>query len=256
MTAIILLAFVAGFAWIFAKARTVRRRTLQQTEAFRERFASAEVFTADAVVDRTVLAVDAGVQSIAVGKVDAWVEVPWQSITKVEVERDGASLTTTNRGSQLAGVAVGNVLLGPMGLLIGGLTASKTTRERINELALKIVIDHPQRPVRKVVFFRNGKGAATSSAVVTSAAETLDHFHALLLNALRSADMLRRPAVSPSATVVATGASVEDRIARLWDLHQSGALSEAEFASQKAAALHVPPSNSGTAGDFWSGARQ
>lgn len=41
----------------------------------------------------------------------------FSELASVEVETNGRTLTRTNRGSQVAGAAVGAVLLGPFGLL-------------------------------------------------------------------------------------------------------------------------------------------
>jgi hypothetical protein len=65
---------------------------------------------------------------------------------------DGASVASVNRGSQLAGAAIGGALLGPAGLLLGGLSGSSTSKQKMKRLALKIYTTDIQKPVVEAVF--------------------------------------------------------------------------------------------------------
>lgn len=221
--------FVAFIIYAGREGAKLRKRQDERLAAFRAEREGWEIFVADSQLDPSLLAVGAASKQISVGTVDAYIDVPWIDICRVEIESNDTSLTTTNRGSQLLGGVVGNVLLGPMGLLIGGLTASKSTRQRINDLTLKIIVEHPSRPSHKVVFFRKGgKGLKPRSLRLRAPAERLDHFHALLLNAMRSAERDRIAPTAPMAT-----ASLEQSLEKLWQLHQAGALTEAEFGERK-----------------------
>jgi hypothetical protein len=184
--------------------------------------------------DRGVLALDHESKRIVVGKITDYVEHPWSDINSVEIEKNGQSIQQTNRGSQVMGAAVGALLLGPVGLLMGGVTGSKRQRERVNELGLKVVIDNREAPLHRVVFFRaNGSGVDAQSRLLKEPARKMEHFHALLSNAVRSD---HRATFAPSMQQSAIEGP-EDRIAKLWDLRQAGALSDEEFAAQKLAIL-------------------
>ncbi len=95
----------------------------------------------------------------------------------VEVERNGSSVTKTNRGSQVAGAAVGAMLLGPFGLLLGGVTGSKRKVEKVKRMSLKIYTNDLVKPVHEIVFFIDSNGAKPDSIVVTHAAEKLDEWY-------------------------------------------------------------------------------
>jgi hypothetical protein len=58
----------------------------------------------------------------------------------------------TNRGGQAVGAAVGAALLGPAGLLLGGLTGSKQNIEQVDKLSLKIYTNDLINPVHEIVF--------------------------------------------------------------------------------------------------------
>jgi hypothetical protein len=183
---------------------------------------------------RGVLALDHDEKRVVVGKVTDYFEHPWSDINGVEIEKNGQSIQQTNRGSQVMGAAVGALLLGPVGLLMGGVTGSKRQRERVNELSLKVMIDNREAPLHRIVFFQvKGSGVDAQSRLLKEPARKMEHFHALLSNAVRHD---HRATFAPGMQQSAIEGP-EDRIAKLWDLRQAGALSEEEFAAQKLAIL-------------------
>ncbi|MFK4823745.1 hypothetical protein ACI0FM_02940 [Paenochrobactrum sp. BZR 588] len=97
-------------------------------------------------------------------------------LVAVEVLKNGSSLTKTNRGSQVAGAAVGAVLLGPLGLLLGGVTGSKRNIEKVDRLSLKIFTNDLVTPVHEVVFF-GGPQSKPDSLLVKQGAQQLDEWH-------------------------------------------------------------------------------
>lgn len=107
--------------------------------------------------DSSALAIDANRKKVAIVDMGLGVRnvgvFEFSDIVAVEVCRDGKSVIKTNRGSQVAGAAVGAILLGPFGLLLGGLTGSKRTEEKISRLSLKIYTNDLGRPVREVAIF-------------------------------------------------------------------------------------------------------
>ena len=56
-----------------------------------------------------------------------------ESVISCEVIEDGMQLAYANRGSQALGVAVGGALLGGVGAVIGGLSGSQRTMQRVSE---------------------------------------------------------------------------------------------------------------------------
>ncbi|MCA1408239.1 hypothetical protein I6F26_29055 [Ensifer sp. IC3342] len=97
-------------------------------------------------------------------------------LVAVEVCRDGSSLQKTNRGSHAVGAAVGAALLGPAGLLLGGLTGSKRNIEKINKLSLKVYTNDLVAPVHEIVF-HDVRGSKPESFIVKTAMADLDAWH-------------------------------------------------------------------------------
>lgn len=219
------------FIWAGVHGHKLKKQQEAEDQTFAGEHCGWEIY--QSACDRGVLALDYDAKRIAVGVINDFIERPWSDISAVEIEKNGQSLTQTNRGSQAMGAAVGAVLLGPVGLLMGGLTGSKRQKERINELSLKILIDDRTAPVHRIVFFRmKGNGIDAQSKVLKGPAAQLERVHALIANAIRQdARRFSSPASAPSLGAP----SNTDKLAKLWELKQAGALTDAEFASEKSA---------------------
>lgn len=102
----------------------------------------------------------------------------FDELVGAEVERNGSAIQKTNRGSQVAGAAVGGLLLGPVGLLLGGLSGSSRTIEKVKKLSLKIYTNDFEAPVSEIVFFEDSEGQKPDSILVTSPAQQLDEWYA------------------------------------------------------------------------------
>ncbi|MCA1442356.1 hypothetical protein I6F07_19475 [Ensifer sp. IC4062] len=109
----------------------------------------------------------------------------FRDLVAVEVLQNGASITKTNRGNQVAGAAVGALLLGPAGLLIGGLTGTKKSVQLVDKLSLKIYINDLVSPVHEVIFFNQPK-SDPNSVLVKESAKLLDEWHGKLRTILHS----------------------------------------------------------------------
>jgi hypothetical protein len=152
-------------------------------------------------------------------------------ITAIEVVENGATVTHTNRGSQLLGAVAGGALLGGVGALIGGLSGSSRSLSRVRSLSLKITIDDRVNPVWLISFFNDPseKGSDPGSSLVTKERAKLERMYAHVRNAIRQSQ-----ATQPTVTPTVFSA---DELRKLWDLKQSGILTENEYEQQKARLL-------------------
>lgn len=94
-----------------------------------------------------------------------------ESIIDVEILRNNSSVQKTNRGSQAMGAAVGGVLLGPVGILLGGLTGSKRIEDKIEKLSLRIFTNNSFFPMHEVIFFKSPGTDASNSFAINQASE-------------------------------------------------------------------------------------
>ena len=244
MAALIWILIIGGIVFFIAQAIKIKAQQEAEDRTFFGEHGGWDIYRSP--YDRGILALDHDGRRIAVGKVGGYVEASWGDIAAVEIEKNGQSIVQTNRGAQVMGAAVGAVLLGPVGLLVGSLSGSKRQRERVNELSLKILVDYRQAPVHRITFFRmNGNGADPKGVSLKKPAAQLEHFHALISNAIRSDDRQHRP----DGALQIQAANSGEQIAKLWDLKLAGALTEEEYLAEKRVVLSRPDTGPGPSGD-------
>ena len=112
----------------------------------------------------------------------------FSEIVAVEVLRNGDAITTTDRGSQVAGAAVGALLLGPIGLLVGGLSGRRKQTQKVSSLVLRIVTSDMKAPVVDVPFFETkAPGLDANSKRLQRTAMLVAEWHGRFLSAMRDA---------------------------------------------------------------------
>lgn len=219
--------------WLIAQGRQQKALQRGRREAFLRQHAGWDVYIAP--FDQSVIGLNHDQRAVVLGTIDRHKAYPWSSLTSVEIIRNGTSITSTNRGSQIMGAAIGDLLLGPVGLILGGATGSKRTVQRISQIGIKIIVDDRSKPIHTADFLRlPGAGADPKNRLVQSAVQRAEHVHALLFNAMRTASTSAH--VSPEAL---SGPSKSDQIAELWKLKEIGALTATEFEAQKAVVLRA-----------------
>lgn len=105
----------------------------------------------------------------------------YNEIVSVEVEKNGSSVTKVNRGSQVGRAALGGLLLGPVGLLVGGVTASRRNEEKIKSISLKVYTSSLSSPVKIIHFYKNHSGADLNAFPVKGALSNLDSWYGRFL---------------------------------------------------------------------------
>lgn len=113
----------------------------------------------------------------------------------VELMRNGASFDLADRGSQIAGAALGAALLGPAGLLLGGLSGSRRREQRIARLSIKLFTTDVQQPVHEIVFY-DGAPIRVDHPTARRAATAMDQWHGRLMIILHGNGVSRSTASS------------------------------------------------------------
>ena len=89
--------------------------------------------------------------------------------------RGGVQLAYANRGSQLAGIAVGGALLGGIGAVVGGLSGSSRSVNNVTKVVLRFVTDDFDKPKHDIVLLDWSfakKGMTRDNGIYKEALET------------------------------------------------------------------------------------
>ncbi|MET0240584.1 MAG: hypothetical protein ABW184_11885 [Sphingobium sp.] len=136
----IILILIGLVVWVVIALKWQKRQQAEEL-AFSSEHSGWDVFVSSR--DRTAFALDISGGMMAIGKLPKYDRWDLKLLSSVEIEKNGQTAVVTNRGSQALGATVGGLLLGPLGLLMGGVTGSKRQHERVNQLAIKIILNDP-----------------------------------------------------------------------------------------------------------------
>jgi len=150
-------------------------------------------------------------------------------IASVEVLENNSTINQTNRGSQILGAAIGGAAFGVAGAMVGGLTGSSRSNNRLKSLSINIIVDDPGAPIHKVSFFKSieAKGSNPEAILATQARTELDRYHALLLNAMRIAE--RNAKRDKSDQPASAGEDTLGTLERLASLRDTNAITAEEY---------------------------
>jgi hypothetical protein len=149
--------------------------------------------------------------------------LPYRDVVESEVIENGVSVTKTSRSGQVGGALVGGLLLGGVGAVVGGLSAKKTTTNRVTSVDLRVVVNDTREPTYTMRF---------------PLRQQADHWYALISLIIRQADKEEGTTANPSGRQDApTPRWVADEIAKLSALMEKGLITRGEFQAQKARLL-------------------
>lgn len=144
----------------------------------------------------------------------------YKDIVESEVIIDGKSVTKTSRASQFVGTAIGGVLAGGVGAIIGGLSGSTSTKEKVNGVSLKLIVNDTKNPVHLIDFIELTN---TGSTIPEQALEEAKSWHDLLSVIINQGKKDLPKAQHSEA----------DQIERYAEMHKNGVLSDEEFSAAK-----------------------
>jgi len=188
--------------------------------------------------DQKGLAIDTTNNLILFTNNGAQTVMPFKNLIGTEILVDGATLTRTNRGSQLLGAAVGGALLGGIGVVVGGLSGTSTSSDRVRMVILRVITDNFHNPNFDIVLLdwsHSQKGMEKSNIMYKEAIKTASAWHSRLITILKrlsEEDAAIKPPAIEHAKI-----SIADEIEKLVQLRDKGILTEDEFAAQKASLL-------------------
>ena len=147
---------------------------------------------------------------------------------------DGTQVASTNRGSQALGAAVGALAFGGIGAIIGGLSASSTSRSGTRRLSIQVTIDDPVKPLHEVTFYQTNrkKGGMRGEIFFDTSAQLVAEFAAHLDGAIRKGSE-QKSANAVTLKHLTSEKTIAYQIRELWILKEAGALTLDEFNSEK-----------------------
>jgi hypothetical protein len=103
----------------------------------------------------------------------------FNDIIQSELIIDDQTVTSSNRGSQIVGMAIGGMLAGGIGALIGGLSGGKTTKQEIKNIELKLTINDMNNPNFRINFLSplTKVGWSKDSVRVKNAFSEIEKWH-------------------------------------------------------------------------------
>lgn len=104
-------------------------------------------------------------------------KIYYRDLLSSEIVCDGISVTKTERGSQLGGALVGGAFFGGVGALIGGLSGSQKTMQRVYSINLNILVNDTVKPIHTLTFLN--QQTFEGSVTYNQAIEAADHWYAL-----------------------------------------------------------------------------
>jgi len=160
--------------------------------------------------------------------------IPYKEILSVEILEDGTTVTKTSRSSQIGSAAIGGLLFGGAGAVIGGLTGKTETIGKIGNVTLHIVINDIASPTHDVCFM-NVEGKRTG-IIYKQAIQNARYWKGIIEVLIKQADSEER-IKNETNQVTDYNGSTADEIRKLSELCDSGIISKEEFQNQKAKLL-------------------
>jgi hypothetical protein len=178
-----------------------------------------------------VLTLDAGSGQVGFYQVrDAsWKVYPGSAVVSAEVFEDGRSVLVSQRGRQVGGAILGGIVAGTTGALIGGIGTAPGSKEYVERVELRIVIDDPDHPLWDIVFLSTRATRGGGQHQLSDGAARA--WHGRIAALIRSTE--NKASAQPGQHVSAAPVSVADELSKLALLRNSGILTETEFEAEK-----------------------
>lgn len=157
-------------------------------------------------------------------------EVSADKLVQAELMIDEATVTKTNRGSQLVGAAVGGVLVGGVGVVVGGLSGSKREIKDPSSIKIKIKIDDSSAPSYSFHTWNKSRFSVPLPLTYEEAEEESTKIIDLMSLMIRRHEEREK---SNQTSNYLEGNDLSSQIKKLHKLLEDGVLTEEEFVAMK-----------------------
>lgn len=156
----------------------------------------------------------------------------FKNILETRIVENGATVTKTSRTSQIGGAALGGLLVGNVGAVIGGLSGKKTSENEVNKLELIIIVNTFNDPVIKIPFFDVRSSVKKTDKTYRTALNDIQKWNAILGTLIQTADNDDIKAQQQTNTNAVSN-SLPDEINKLVDLKNNNHITDEEFKAYK-----------------------
>jgi hypothetical protein len=106
--------------------------------------------------------------------------IPIHKILESKIIENGETVTRTSRTSQVTGIAVGTLLAGGIGAIVGGLSGKTMSSKSIKEIQLELIIDDVNDPITRMQFYYDANGIKQNSDRYKTEYEKVYYWHKLI----------------------------------------------------------------------------
>lgn len=159
----------------------------------------------------------------------------YKDILESEIIIDGETVSKTSRSSQIGGVVVGAVLAGGVGAIIGGLSGKTASKEKVEKIQLKVIVNDTKKPVRILTFLDEPSTIDRKNDKFIKANDQVMHLHSLFKVLIDKADKADKEdkKIEQNQNNNTPIYSNADEIRKLHDLLSEGIITQEEFNIQK-----------------------
>lgn len=155
----------------------------------------------------------------------------YKDILSTEILEDGNSINKTSRGSQIGGALIGGLALGPVGLLLGGLSGKRKSIDKVKRVDLQIIINDSSDPRHLVNFL--SLESEKDSFLYKDSIELARKWHAIIEVLIKQADKEDYKTNMNNFNNTSNNYTISDELKKLSDLKNSGILTDSEFEQLK-----------------------
>lgn len=157
--------------------------------------------------------------------------ISYRDVLSTELLVDGNELVRTSRTSQIGGAILGGIIAGGVGAIIGGLSGSKTSTQKVKNISLLVVVNDSSEPTHLINFLDSE--CKKDSFLYRNSIGQARHWQSLISVLIKQADEEDKKNAINNSEVFSSA----DEIYKLSELLKQGIISQDEFDKQKAKLL-------------------
>jgi hypothetical protein len=153
----------------------------------------------------------------------------YNKILQCEVVVDGQTILKQSTTGTLGRSILGGILGGGVGAIIGGTSASKTLKEKISNIELKVIVNDVSNPIFNIQFYDS-----TSSILLKHERRNVERWHAIMCGLIVQGNKEDTTSFEKDSldTVIVSNLSVADELRKMKELLDMGVLTIEEFKKQ------------------------